>query len=71
VYLIKNEKQIGVQGVDLAEITLDETNHPYLHFNLNRFAIQDVEAFKQLAADCSGFDIEKIEELIKDGALTV
>jgi len=66
VYIIRNEKQNGIQGCDLAEITLDESNHPYLHFQLSRFAIEDIEALKQLASDCSGLDMSIIEELIKE-----
>lgn len=65
VYVILNEKQKGVQGVDLAEINLDESNTPYLHFNLNRFAVFNIEDFKKLASECSGFDMEEINKIIK------
>lgn len=66
--------QNSVQGVQLAEIDLDESCTPYVSFKLSRFAIRakDLEEFIALMRDCGQFttkDSEKLKELIKQSEL--
>jgi hypothetical protein len=55
----------------LAEISLDESCHPYEYFLSTRFAImeEDIEALEELIKDCSEADVN-VGELIKEINLT-
>jgi len=68
IWITIHPEQNNIQGVQLAEISLDETCFPYETFKLSRFAInaEDFEEFLQLAKDCSEVNIENLEELIKE-----
>ena len=72
VYLMKNQK--GIQGVDIWEKPLNETNAPYLHFRLNRFGItlDNIDAFMELVQNCSDLndlDLTEIKELLESEIL--
>lgn len=73
VYIMRNDKQNGIQGCDLAEISLDESNLPYECFQLSRFAIseEDMQALIELAQECSGLDKSVVEDLIKETKIQV
>jgi hypothetical protein len=68
IWITIHPEQNNIQGVQLAEISLDETCFPYETFKLSRFAInaEDFEEFLQLAKDCSEVNIENLEELLKE-----
>lgn len=68
VWITIHPNQENIQGVQLAEISLDETCTPFETFKLSRFAIniEDFEKFLELAKECSDMDISNLEELIKE-----
>jgi len=61
------------QGFSLAEIELDDTCLPYEYFNAQRFAIkeEDLEAFLQLAKDCTDLNDLNLEELLEETKVNV
>lgn len=65
--------QDGIQGIQLAEISLDDDCHPFSSFRLNRFGIHqdDFEDFLQLIKDCNDMDDVVIEELIEKENLEI
>jgi|LakMenEpi03Aug12_release.lakeMendotaPanAssembly.Ray.scaffolds.fasta_scaffold651533_2 hypothetical protein len=67
VWVTIHVNQNSIQGVQLAEINLDETCHPYESFRLSRFAIniEDLEEFIKLAQECSDIDVANLKELIE------
>jgi hypothetical protein len=67
IWITIHPTQGNIQGVLLEELTLDESCLPYETFKLNRFAIHkdDLEKFLELAQDCSEFNKEEIEEMLK------
>ena len=73
IWITVHPLQEGIQGIQLAEISLDDDCHPYSSYRMSRFAIHkdDIEEFKQLMKDCSGMDDVVIEELIKKENLEI
>mgnify|MGYP000008471304 FL=1 len=67
IWITIHPNQGNIQGVQLAEITLDETCAPYETYKLDRFGIHkdDFEAFVQLAKDCSEFTEDTLEEMLE------
>lgn len=57
-----------IQGVDLAEIELDESCKPYGTFAIKRFAIsvKDLENFIALCKACTGMNDVDVQEVIKE-----
>lgn len=60
--------QQSIQGVELAEIFLDNSCFPYQAFALNRFAIfkEDMEKFSKMLKDCSSLNDIEIGNLIEE-----
>jgi Fe-S-cluster containining protein len=73
IWITIHPNQGNIQGVQLAELTLDESCLPYETFKLNRFAIHmdDLEEFIKLTQDCSGFDKETIENILANESLAI
>ena len=72
VYIMKNQK--GIQGVDIWEKPLSETNAPYLHFRANRFGVheKDLQALMELIKNCNDLndlDLTEIKELLESDLL--
>jgi|JI8StandDraft_1071087.scaffolds.fasta_scaffold256623_2 hypothetical protein len=65
--------QNGIQGCELAEISLDETCLPYEYYKLDRFAISqdDLEALIELMKLSSTLNDVEINELIKESELVI
>lgn len=57
-----------IQGVELAEVELDDSCLPYVSFALNRFGIlaEDLEKFKALVKDCTELNDITIDNLIEE-----
>ena len=68
VWVLKMLNQNNIQGVQLAEITLDESCYPYEAFKMSRFAIniEDLEKLIELMEDCTNFNKELVLDLVKD-----
>ena len=62
-----------VNGFDLAEIEFDDSCEPYHFYRGNRFAIkaEDLEAFLQLAKDCSDNNDLNITQLLEETELSL
>lgn len=66
-YVYWHPKQ-KIQGVDLAEIELDEKCLPYQTFKINRFAIplSELENFITLCKECTNMNSVDIHSLIEE-----
>jgi hypothetical protein len=73
IWITIHPDQGNIQGVMLAEITLDETCAPYETYKLSRFGIHvdDLEDFIALAKECSGFNSDTIKEIIEQENLVM
>jgi hypothetical protein len=60
-----------IQGVELAEVELDDSCYPYVSFALKRFGIlaEDLEKFKALLKDCTDLNDIDISSLIEESNL--
>lgn len=63
--------QQSIQGVELAEIFLDDSCFPYQAFALNRFAFikEDLEKLMEMIKDCSSLNDIEIRQLIEESNL--
>lgn len=68
VWVTIHPNQGNIQGVQVAEIFLDETCAPYETFRLSRFAIHkdDLEEFIKLAQECSGFSENDVRKIVEE-----
>lgn len=60
--------QQKIQGVELAEIDLDESCLPYSSFALRRFGIskEDLEKFFQMLKDCTDLNDIDVSKLVEE-----
>ena len=67
IWILKMVNQNNIQGVQLAEISLDNYL-PYEAFKMSRFAInsKDLEKLIKLMQDCTDFNKELIIDLVKN-----
>lgn len=71
IHVYVQVNQGNIQGVDLAEISLDESCAPYQTFRLSRFAINidDLPKLIELMKLCTELKDIDIEKLIKEEEL--
>lgn len=68
IWVLKMINQNNIQGVQLSEISLDDSCLPYEAFKISRFAInsKDLEQLIELMQECTNFDKELVIDLVKD-----
>jgi hypothetical protein len=61
-HVYRHVQQNMIQGVELEEIFLDDSNFPYQSFALKRFSIlyDDIEKFIKMVEECTGLTDIKI-----------
>ena len=67
----KHGDDISLDDLEIEELELDESCHPYEYFLSTRFAIheEDIEKLNELIQDCSDADFS-VRELVKEINLT-
>ena len=63
--------QQKIQGVELAEIFLDDSCFPYVSFDSNRFRVpqEELEKLFKMLQDCTELDNVDIRQLIEESYL--